>query len=105
MGNVGFTPAQLSYVYLLGGALTLFTSPLIGRLADRTGRQRVFRFLNLAAAPGLLLLTHLGRLPLLPVLVITTALFGVLAGRNVTATALITSVRDPASAARGLSEP
>src|SRR5690606_8932219 len=31
--NVGFTNAQTPLIYFVGGALTLFTSPIIGRLA------------------------------------------------------------------------
>ena len=92
VGNVGFTPAQLSYVYLVGGALTFFTSPLVGRLADRYGKARVFAVLTVATAPVLLLVTQLGPTPQPLVLGLTALLFLVVGGRFVTATALVTTV-------------
>ena len=42
VGNMGFEELDLSYIYLIGGALTLVTAPLIGRFADRFGKFRVF---------------------------------------------------------------
>ena len=35
VSNAGLSHSQLPYIYLLGGALTLVTRPLIGRITDR----------------------------------------------------------------------
>ena len=92
VGNVGFTNAQLSYVYLVGGSVTLFTSPLMGRLSDRYGKARVFSLATLATLPVLLVLTRLGPTPLPLVLLLTALWFAVVSGRFVPATALATAV-------------
>ena len=95
VSNVGFQPQQLSYVYLVGGAVTLFSSPLTGRLADRYGKARVFSLVTLAAVPMLLLVTRLEPAPLPLVLMVTAVFFAVLGGRFVPATALATAVVRP----------
>lgn len=95
VGNVGFRLDQLSYVYLVGGALTFFTSPLVGRLADRYGKVPVFTLATLATVPVLLLITRLGPTPLPLVLTLTAVLFVVMGGRFVPATALATTVVPP----------
>src|SRR5688572_17934401 len=41
--NVGISPAQVPLIYLAGGVATLFTSRLIGGLADRWGKVPTFR--------------------------------------------------------------
>ena len=95
VGNVGFSVGQLGYVYLVGGALTFFTSPLMGRLADRYGKVPVFTLATVAAIPVLLLLTRLGPTPLPLVLTLTAVTFAVMGGRFVPATALATTVVPP----------
>lgn len=95
VGNVGFANEQLSYVYLVGGALTFFTSPLFGRLADRHGKVRVFTLATLATIPVQLIITRLGPTPLPLVLLLTALLFAVMGGRFVPATALATAVVSP----------
>ena len=95
VGNVGFTNEQLSYVYLVGGALTFFTSPLVGRLADQHGKVPVFILATLATVPVQLVITRLGPTPLPLVLALTALLFVVVGGRFVPATALTTAVVPP----------
>ncbi|MCC2546897.1 MFS transporter [Hymenobacter sp. BT175] len=95
VGNVGFTVGQLGYVYLVGGALTFFTSPLIGRLADRHGKVLIFTIATVATVPVLLIITRLTPTPLPIVLTLTAAMFAVMGGRYVPATALATTVVPP----------
>ena len=95
VGNVGFSNSQLSYVYLVGGAVTLFTSPLMGRLSDRYGRVPVFSLATLATVPVVLLVTRLGPTPLPLALSLTAVMFAVMGGRFVPATALATQVVPP----------
>ncbi|MBC7502143.1 MAG: MFS transporter, partial [Herminiimonas sp.] len=47
--NVGLPESFITIVYLCGGAATLVTSQLIGRLADRKGKLRTFRWVALAS--------------------------------------------------------
>ena len=90
VANVGFSEAQLTWIYLLGGATTLITGPLIGRLADKLGKLRVLIvFLLLSVLPQLLI-TNLGPTPLALALLLTTSFFVVSGGRMIPAMALIT---------------
>ncbi len=53
--NVGVTEKLLPWVYVVGGSAALFSSPLVGRLADRMGRRTLYA--SLAVASGLMMLT------------------------------------------------
>ncbi len=93
--NLGVSDAQLGFVYLCGGALALVTSPLIGRLADRYGKHRVFTFMACVAMGPTLALTHLPPLALPAILVVTTAFIVCGSGRFVPAMALISAAVPP----------
>ncbi len=91
VSNVGMSEQQLPLVYIAGGALTLVGSPIIGRLADRYGKLRLYRVMAPGSAALLLIITHLP-----PVNVaITVAIFGALmlcnVGRMIPAMAMVTS--------------
>ncbi|SDK74668.1 Predicted arabinose efflux permease, MFS family [Catalinimonas alkaloidigena] len=95
VSNVGFTEQQLTYIYLCGGALTIFTSPVIGRWADRYGQKRIFTifmFLNLLP---LLLITNMPAMSIVPVLIVTTFFFVCGGGRMIPAMSMITSTVRP----------
>ena len=93
--NVGFSDSQIKYIYLFGGALTVFSSPFIGRMADKYGRSNVFTFTVLAASIPIFFLTQIGETPIGLVLVITTFFFVFGAGRMVPSTAMVTSSVKP----------
>lgn len=93
--NVGFSQLQVTYIYLFGGLCTVFTSPLIGRLADKIGKQKVYAiFASLAVIP-LFLITNLSPWPIWAVLIVTSFFFIVISGRVVPAMAMITSTAIP----------
>lgn len=95
VANVGFSEHQLAWIYLLGGATTLFTGPLIGKLADKVGKFRVLvLFLLLSLIPQLLV-TQLGPTALPLALLLTTSFFVVSGGRMIPAMALITGTVEP----------
>jgi predicted MFS family arabinose efflux permease len=96
MANVGWQETDLRWMYLCGGAVTLFTNSLFGRLADRFGKLIVFRVLALLTLIPIVVLTNLGQTPLAAALVVTTLLFMCGNGRIVPAMALITSSARPA---------
>jgi predicted MFS family arabinose efflux permease len=95
VSNVGFTEKEITYIYLVGGALTIFSSPFIGRLADRYGRQKVFTFTVLMASIPVYFITNLGQSPIVLVLAITSLFFIFGAGRMIPSTAMITSSVKP----------
>jgi predicted MFS family arabinose efflux permease len=95
VANVGFTELQLTYIYMAGGAFTIFTSPWVGRLTDRYGKVKVFTiFMALNVIP-IGLITHLGPTAIVLVLMVTTLFFVTSNGRMVPAAALITGTARP----------
>jgi predicted MFS family arabinose efflux permease len=94
--NVGLTEHELPYIYLAGGVFTVVTSNVIGRLADRHGKQRVFAATALVSVVPILLVTNLPRVPLAAALAATTLFMVLISGRLVPAVAMITASADPA---------
>jgi predicted MFS family arabinose efflux permease len=90
-GNVGVTTESLPLIYLVGGSATFFTSRLIGRLADRYGKVRVYRTVALLSMVPLFIQTHLRPVPLWVVLLSSTLFFILVPGRMVPAMAIVTS--------------
>ncbi|MES2917621.1 MAG: MFS transporter [Pseudomonadota bacterium] len=101
--NVGLTETQLPYIYLVGGLATLFTAPLIGRLADRFGKARMVQVVCSLSLLPLFLMTHLPPLALPLVLVVSTLFLVLVSGRLIPAMALVTSASAPALRGRFLS--
>lgn len=89
VANVGMSEQQLPLVYIAGGALTLFTAPIIGRLADQYGKLNTFCVIIPGSTLLLLVITHLPRVPV----VVAVAVFGALmvcnVGRMIAAMAMI----------------
>lgn len=95
VANVGIRQEDLYLIYLAGGAATFFTSRLIGRLADRHGKVRVYRVVALLSMAPLLIQTHLVPVPLWLMIVVSTLFFIFVPGRMVPAMALVTSAAQP----------
>lgn len=93
--NAGVRADQVPLVYLCGGVVTLFTARLFGRLTDRSGKVRTFRWLALGVAPCLLAITLVRGLPLWGVLVVSTLMFAFMSGRMIPGMAIITSAANP----------
>ncbi len=95
VGNVGIAQRDIPLVYLVGGAMTLLTSRVIGRLADAHGKVEIYRAIAFAAIVPMLLVTHVGALPLGLWLVCTTTFFVLVPGRMIPAMAIVTSAARP----------
>ena len=93
--NVGFTEKQLSLIYILGGLASVVASPLVGKLADKVGHAKVFRYSAFLSVIPILAITNLGPVGLPIALFFTTSFFIVVSGRMVPAMALITSSVKP----------
>jgi predicted MFS family arabinose efflux permease len=93
--NVGISQHDIPLVYLAGGAATLITARLIGYWADSHGKIEVYRLVALAALLPLLVVTHIGAVPLWLWLVCTTSFFVLVSGRMIPAMAIITSAAQP----------
>jgi MFS transporter, DHA1 family, inner membrane transport protein len=95
VANVGFAETQLSLVYLVGGSVTFFSSPLIGKYTDKLGKKKVYIFFALLILPMIFLVTNLAQIPVPLALVITSILFIVIGGWVIPATATATSAVEP----------
>jgi DHA1 family inner membrane transport protein len=96
VANHGVPPAQLSWIYMAGGAATLFTSRAVGRLADRYGKHRVFRIAAVLSTLPVLFVTHLPNLPFVAVVLFFPFFMVAMSGRMVPMQALLTTVPKPA---------
>ena len=90
VANVGLLETELPYIYFAGGITTLFTAQLIGWLADRYGKKRIFTILAFISIVPIVVMTHLPKLSLAPVIVVTMLFFVFVPGRFGPATALVT---------------
>ncbi|MEZ5613680.1 MAG: MFS transporter [Rhodocyclaceae bacterium] len=95
VANVGIRQEDLYLIYLAGGCATFFTSRLIGRLADRHGKVRIYRLVALCSIAPLLIQTHLPPVPLWLMVIASTIFFIFVPGRMVPAMAIITSAVKP----------
>ncbi|MTI23303.1 MFS transporter [Fulvivirga sp. RKSG066] len=95
VGNVGFTEQELTYIYLVGGGLTIFSSPMVGRFADSHGRLKIFTIFGILVMVPLLAITHLPPIPLWQALVVSGIFFIFANGRIVPSTTMVTSVIKP----------
>jgi len=95
VANVGFKEEDLIYIYFTGGIITAFTSPMIGKMADKKGNKIVFTvFLFLSLIP-LYLITNLENTPVIHVLPITIMFFVFAGGRMIPAMTLVMSTAEP----------
>jgi predicted MFS family arabinose efflux permease len=95
VANVGMREQQLPLVYIAGGALTLFTSPIIGRLADLYGKLTIYRLIVPGSALLLVAITHLPPVPVAIAALVFGALMVCNTGRMIAAMSMITSCVEP----------
>ena len=93
--NGGLTMQQVPYVYLLGGAVTLFTARLIGRLTDSVGKSKMFKITALFGMLAILLVTLSASFGLWGILLVTTIMFVGMNGRMIPGMAIATSAANP----------
>jgi predicted MFS family arabinose efflux permease len=96
VANVGFSEADILYIYMVGGLSTIFTSPLVGRLADRFGKGRVFVIAVFFTFIPIFAITNMGPTSMGLVIAVTTFFFVSSSGRMIPAMALISSAAPPA---------
>jgi len=90
--NVGLPESFITVVYLCGGAATFFTSQLIGRMADKYGKLKVYKMVALASFIPLLITTHLVPIAWWLVLINSTIFFILVPGRMVPGMAMVSAV-------------
>ena len=90
--NVGIDNSYIPLIYLCGGIATLMSSRIIGHMADRHGKVKVFRVLAVISLVPLLVTTNLMPVPLWVVLINSTAFFVLVSGRMIPAMAIVSQV-------------
>lgn len=94
--NMGFSKTVTPLVYVVGGGLTLFTSTIVGRLADKYGKFSVFSVMILLALIPILFITNMPHIPFYFVLCVTGFWFVVSTGRAIPAQAIVSEIVPPA---------
>ena len=93
--NVGFTQAQITWIYFIGGGLTVFSAPLIGRLTDQYGAKNVFITLMLLSFIPVVFITHMNPVAIPVALIATSAFFVLGSGRMIAPQTMITASVGP----------
>ncbi len=96
VANVGFKEYELPYIYFIGGLLTIFTSPYVGKLADQKGKLKIFIIFVVLSVFPVFGITHMPRIDMVWVLTVTAAFFVFSGGRFGPAQAMVTGAVDPA---------
>ena len=98
--DVGVRLEQIPLMYLFGGTASFFSARIIGRLADRYGKLKVYRRVALLSLIPLVWLPNMGASPLWLALICTTLFFVLVPGRMVAVSAAIVSAPPPSQRAR-----
>ena len=59
VANVGISEQYLPFIYFFGGAATIVSSPLVGKISDAVGKPKVFTFFGIIAVLPVLIITNL----------------------------------------------
>ncbi|MDR3635041.1 MAG: MFS transporter [Isosphaeraceae bacterium] len=95
VANVGISESTLTWLYVGGGTLTLVAAPIIGKLADRFGKLRLYRLVAPFAALMMLVATNLPRVSQAVAIGVAALLMAANAGRMVVAMAMVTGSVEP----------
>lgn len=96
VGNTGMAENHLFLVYMIGGGVTVFSGPTIGRLADQYGKFRVYAFLVVGACFIIRFLTASGHRPEWQILVTAGFFFMIATGRFIPSQAAVSMAVPPA---------
>lgn len=92
VANAGLSEKNLTLIYLIGGVCSILTAPFVGRLADRLGKAKVFKYSIIFSILPILLLTHLNHTHLILILTVSGLFFISAGSRMIPAQALISGV-------------
>lgn len=95
VANVGLPASDLMYFYLVGGAATIFSRPLIGQLTDRYSAKKVVPWLVIASFVPIILVTQNFMVALPWHLAISALFFVFVSGRFIPASTMVTAATQP----------
>jgi len=94
--NMGFSRTSTPMIYMVGGVCALLSSSVIGRLADKYGKFRIFSICLVFSLMPIFFITNMPAIPFYAVLAIFGFWFTFSTGRNIPAQAMISTVVNPA---------
>lgn len=93
--NMGFSRQSTPMIYMVGGVCALISSSIIGRLADKYGKFRLFAICLMMSVIPIFFITNMPPIPFYAVLSIFGFWFTFSTGRNIPAQAMISAVVNP----------
>ena len=96
----GVGPAQISWVYAVGGIAPFFISRYVGRLSDRFGHRTLLRVMLLVSMLPVLFVTHLPPWPFAAMIAFFPFFMMAMSARMVPLQALLITVPEPRIAGR-----
>src|SRR3984885_1122769 len=93
--NLGIDIVDLPTIYLISGAFSIFTGPLVGRASDAFGKYPTFVFGSAVSIVMVLIYTHLGQVSLTTVIVVNVLMFVGIFSRMIPSQALISAIPEP----------
>lgn len=90
--NIGLQESELPLIYLVGGGFTIISAQIIGKLCDKVGSYKVFRYLATISILPILIVTNLPPVPLAIALISTTFFMMFGSGRFIPAMTIISAV-------------
>lgn len=95
VGNAKFSLDHIFLIYLVGGACTIVSSPLVGKLADKRGKYPIFVLFALLSLIPLWFITNLWPIPTWAILAIAAMFFVFANGRMIPIQAMVSNVVPP----------
>ena len=91
--NVGMSVDNVSLIYFVGGAITIFSARIVGKIADQKGKYFIFAICGTLFLIPVFLMTHLQSGSSLSLILFVTSLFFLFAnGRTITMQAIVSGV-------------
>jgi predicted MFS family arabinose efflux permease len=90
--NLGLTMAQLPILYGITGAFNIISGPLVGRIADKMGKYRVFVYGTVLSIIIVVIYTHMDITPMWIVVLLSVIMFVGITSRMISSSALMSAV-------------
>lgn len=95
VANAGLSETQLPLIYLVGGIVSIIASPIIGKVADKYGKPRVFRIAAAVSLVPIFLITHLFNNSIPIILALIGFFFLCMGARMIPASAMMSGTVKP----------
>lgn len=95
VANVGFSEKNIFLIYLVGGLLTIFSAPMVGKLADKKGKYPIFVIFAILSLIPIYLITNMFSGAVWAVLFVAGIFFIFSNGRMIPTQAMISNVVTP----------